>query len=469
MCVDLDGTLLKSDMLWESVLCLLRRNPLSLFRIPFWLMRGRARLKDEIVRRVIPDVQLLPYHAAFLGFLRQEHARGREILLTTASHHTLARKVADHLQIFSDVIGSDDLSNLKGRHKAARLKQRFEGGGFHYAGDSKVDLEVWAEASGAIVVSGNNKLIQRVRDIVPIELIFGRERSFAAAALFALRPHQWVKNLIVFVPLITSHTIAQWNLLADAVLAFLAFSLCASGTYIFNDLLDVDADRQHPTKRRRPFAQGDLPIPFGLVLSVVLPCLSVFVLMALPSGVALALGCYLILTIVYSWWAKRVALLDVFCLATLYTIRLIAGHEAARVQYSAWLLVFSMFIFLSLALVKRFQELLIVSQPGDIPLRGRGYVSSDVPLVSALGSASGFMAVLVLALYVNSDQVRALYRQPLLLLLVCPLLLFWVSRVWMLVHRGRIPDDPVVFAVKDPVSYLIGVLSVVVILLAKVA
>jgi 4-hydroxybenzoate polyprenyltransferase len=275
----------------------------------------------------------------------------------------------------------------------------------------------------------------------------------------ALRPHQWVKNLIVCVPLITSHQITRPALALKGLGAFAAFCLCASGVYVMNDLLDLEADRRHPDKCSRPFAAGTLPIPAGLAAFPLLLAAGLLLAWRLSPGFAAVLGVYLVLTTSYSWRLKQVALLDVFCLAALYTIRLIGGHESTGVEYSFWLLVFSMFIFLSLALLKRFVELDAARRQNRPALEGRGYAAGDAELVAVLGSTCGCLAVLVLALYVNSDKVVVLYRHPMLLLLICPLLLYWISRVWMIAHRGQMHGDPIVFALKDPASYGAGLLT----------
>jgi 4-hydroxybenzoate polyprenyltransferase len=292
-----------------------------------------------------------------------------------------------------------------------------------------------------------------------VSQVFPRPDSVSAAALRALRPHQWVKNLILFVPLVTAHKITQPALVLEAMWAFVAFSLCASGVYVLNDLLDLDADRQHGAKRSRPFAAGALPLPAGLVAFPVLMAAGLALGWSLSRGFVATLGVYLVLATSYSWRLKQLPLLDVFCLAALYTIRLIAGHESTGVAYSFWLLVFSMFIFLSLALVKRYVELGAARQENKSALEGRGYGAGDAELVAYLGTASGYLAVLVLALYVNSSEVVVLYQHPMRLLLICPLLLYWMSRVWLLAHRGQVHDDPIVFALKDPASYVVGLLT----------
>lgn len=466
LCVDLDGTLIRTDLLWESLVRLLKRNPLWLVVLPFWWLRGRAGLKRQLAARVEVDPATLPYHAAFLDFLREQRRAGRPLWLATASDARLARRVADHVGLFDGVLASDGETNLRGAAKCAKLAGQFGERAFDYAGNSAVDLAVWRHARTAIVVNANASVARRAAGLAPVNDRFCGTQSQAAAVLRTIRPYQWVKNLIIFVPLLTSHQLTKLPLVVNAAWAFAAFSLCASAVYVLNDLLDLDADRHHPAKRRRPFAAGDLPLSVGLGMVPLL----------LAGGLGLSAGLsvsflgvvllYLVLTTAYSCRLKQVALLDVFVLAALYTLRLIAGHEATGVAYSTWLLMFSMFLFLSLALVKRFVEVASLRQQNQAVAPGRGYIGRDLDLVASLGTGSGYLAVLVLALYVTSQEVRTLYHHPTLLLLVCPLLLYWLSRVWMIAHRGEMHEDPVVFALKDRLSYLIGALTLAVLWLA---
>jgi 4-hydroxybenzoate polyprenyltransferase/phosphoserine phosphatase len=456
LCVDLDGTVIKTDLLWESMLRLVARNPFYLFVLPFWFLRGRAHLKSEIARRIELNPASLPCHTEFVEFLREQHAHGRRVVLATASNHSLAECVAAHLGVFSEVIASDHHTNLRSRAKAARLVERFGHRGFDYAGNSNADRAVWREARHAIVVGAPR------RDL-PDARVFPAPGRMVPNLFRLLRPHHWTKNFIIFAPLLTAHQLGNSAHVRSAALAFVAFSLCASALYVLNDLLDLDADRHHANKRGRPFASGALPIPLGLVLVPLLLAGAAAFTTALPGRFALVIAAYFGLTTAYSYWIKRLALLDVFLLAGLYTIRLVAGHEATGVAYSAWLLVFSMFIFLSLALVKRFQELKTYNSHSP----GRGYTPGDLELIASLGSSSGYLSVLVLALYVNSEQVRTLYHHPLLLLLICPLFLFWISRIWLLAHRGQLHDDPVLFALRDRMSYLVGLLTLLIIWIAR--
>jgi 4-hydroxybenzoate polyprenyltransferase len=455
-------------MLWESVAQMLKRRPFDLVLLPFWLLRGRAHLKRQIASRTDVDPKHLPYHHEFIDFLRSERGKGRVLVLATASDDGPAQRIAKHVGLFGEVVASNGATNLRGSNKGRLLSERFGKRGFDYAGNSSVDFAVWSEARRAIVVNAGQGVTRQAGRLAEVSRVFNPRGGGLRAALRELRPHQWIKNLIIFVPLITSHRFVESALVVRALLAFVAFSLCASGVYVLNDVLDLESDRQHETKKLRPLASGDLPLSAGLVLIPALFGLGALTTVFLPWGFAAVLAVYVLLTTSYSWKLKRIVLLDVFVLAGLYTIRLIAGHEATKIEYSFWLLAFSMFFFLSLALLKRFTELAALRQSNKHGPAGRGYVASDLELVAMLGIGSGFLAVLVMALYVKSPEldVQRLYQYPLLLLLMCPLLLFWVSRAWLIAHRGLMHDDPVVFALKDKVSYFIGALALAVLWLA---
>ena len=467
LCVDLDGTLVRTDVLWETLILLLKRNPLYLLALPGWLLRGRAHFKKKIAAGAEFDAASLPYHQPFLEYLRSEHRHGRHIILATAADSQLANAVARHLGLFAEVFASDGRKNMRGQNKGRALAERFGSKQFDYAGNSTADLPIWREARAAIVVNASEALTRRVRGGTEVSRVFNEPASRTPALVKALRPHQWVKNLIIFVPLITSHKLAEVSLVGNAVLGFIAFSLCASAVYVLNDLWDLDADRRHATKKFRPFASGQLPLLAGFALAPLVLGLSLLLGGFLSWQYFGVLATYFALTTSYSWRIKQIAPLDVFFLAGLYTMRLIAGHTATGIEYSFWLLAFSMFIFLSLALVKRFIELnRWRGQNRRDSLLGRGYTTNDIELVAMLGVASGFLAVLVMALYVNSVDVQRLYRAPIWLLLMCPLLLYWISCVWLLAHRGQMHDDPIVFALKDRASYAVGALALGILWLA---
>ncbi len=459
LCVDLDGTLIKTDLLWESLLALLKQNPFSIVLLPFWLLKGKAHFKHEIACRVTLDASTLPYDQDLVEFLSNERRSGRELLLATASHVSFARAVASHLGLFEErVFGSDASTNLKGKRKVALLVERYGTRRFGYAGNSTADLPVWAEANEAIVVNASAGLVSRAQALTTVSRVFSQPVTWLKQVAKALRVHQWAKNVLVFIPVVASHQLTNRTLMMQAGLAFLSFSFSASSIYILNDCLDLSSDRRHPRKKHRPFASGDLSIPFGLLLAAA--CLSGGVLLAfaLPPLFLIVLAGYLALTTAYSFYLKQFVLLDVIVLAQLYTVRVYGGGAATGVAPSHWLLTFSLFLFLSLALVKRFTELRLTSQADGTELHGRGYWVTDLEHISSIGTASGLLAVLVLALYISSKEVLLLYSHADVLWLVCPVMLYWISRVWMLAYRNRMDDDPVVFAVKDPKSYLMAAL-----------
>lgn len=462
LCIDLDGTLIRTDLLVESALALLRANPLYLFRFGGWLSRGRAHLKHEIAARSTLDVALLPYEQRLLGWLH-ETAGTRRRILCTASDRKFAEAVAAHVGGFDAVLASDGVTNLSGRNKADVLGQRFGDHGFDYAGNEAKDLHVWERARRAIVVNAPASVARRAGGVAEVERVFDRHGTPWRAWLRALRLHQWLKNLLVFLPLLTAHLMFAPAAVLNATLAFFSFCLCASGVYLLNDLIDLEADRRHPRKRQRPFASGALPLSSGLVAAPLLTLAAFALALAISPLFAAVLASYYVLTLAYSLVLKRVAMLDTIVLAALYTIRIIAGTVALQIGTSFWLLAFSMFLFLSLAMIKRHAELDALLKQGDSRSAGRGYAVDDLPLVQSLGGASGYLAVLVLALYINSTASELLYRHPQVLWLLCPLLLFWISRAWLITHRGDMHDDPVVFAITDRTSLLLLVLAVIIV------
>jgi len=454
LCVDLDGTLIRSDVLVETLLILIKQRPWMAFLLPFWLLRGRVVLKREIAKRVNLDVQTLPYQAGLLEFLKKEHAAGRSIVLATASHRKYAEGVAQHLGIFTRVYATDEGGNLSGREKRDTLVKNYGEKGFDYAGNSRSDLHVWSMARQAIVVNPGASVLQGAAAQCPVAQIFEDKHPGISTYAKALRVHQWLKNILVFIPMLAAHQITNLGLWLDASLAFVSFSLCASSVYLLNDLLDLPADRLHPRKQRRPFASGDLSMVQGLLL-IPLLLISAFAVAVLwlPLTFVFVLAVYYLLTLSYSFWLKAVVLLDALLLAGLYTIRIIGGMAATQIRASFWLLAFSIFLFFSLALVKRYSELLVLKRKGALTTHGRGYHVEDLVMLMGFGVASGFLAVLVSAFYINSEKVKVLYHHPVFLWLVSPILLYWISRIWLITHRGGMHDDPVVFAAKDKGSW----------------
>lgn len=457
LCVDLDGTLVATDTLVEGALALARHRPASLLRVPLWLLRGRAYLKQRIAAEVPLPVSLLPYQPDLLEYLRREHASGRELVLATAADREVAHGVALHLGLFHTVLASDGRTNLSGSRKRQALIDRFGRGNFDYAANSYVDLPVWREAAGAILVDTPPGLAHRVRgERVEVREVFTRRSPAWRAWLRAVRVHQWPKNLLVFVPLLVGHHIDDPTAVGHAAIGFVAFTLGAASVYLLNDLLDLEADRRHATKHRRPFAAGDLPVLAGLLAVPVLAAASLGLSLALlPARFSLVLGTYLTLTVAYTFALKRMLLVDVIALAGLYMLRVLAGGQATGITISMWTLAFSAFLFLSLALVKRFAEL---QRSPEAP-HGRGYWPSDLTPVAIQGIASGYAAVLTLALYINSPEVRLLYSEPHWLWLLCFVLVYWISRVWVLAYRQQMNEDPVLFALRDKASYVLAALT----------
>lgn len=462
LCVDLDGTLILSDLLVESALALLARNPWTLFAMLGWLIRGKAYLKQQIAKRIELDPAALPYNHALVDWLREQHQQ-RPIVLCTASDITLARQVARHVGVFSDVLASDGADNLAGNRKANALLARYGERGFDYVGNAAVDLAVWKHAHAAIVVESGTKLSRAAARLTEVTRRFTLPRAGLRVWLKALRIHQWIKNVLIFLPLLAAHRVFELEAVLQAVLAFFCFGLCASSVYLTNDLLDLASDRQHHRKRHRPFAAGRIPLVAGPIAAVLL-LICGFSLASLVSRtfVEVLLG-YYVLTTAYSLRVKRIMMLDVVVLAMLYTTRILAGAAAIQSKPSFWLLAFSMFIFLSLAMVKRYTELLAMQRSGKVKASGRGYDVDDIPLIQSMGSSSGYLAVLVLALYIDSTASESLYRHPHYLWMLCPLLLYWISRTWAIAHRGIMHDDPVVFAVMDNVSRVLLILAAVIV------
>lgn len=465
LCVDLDGTLIRSDLLIESALALIARQPLAIFWMFGWLLRGKAHLKKQIALRVEIDPAGLPYNQALLTWLGEQREH-RPVLLCTASDVKLAAPVAEHAGVFDEVIATDGVTNLSGSNKAKVLVERFGEKGFDYIGNAPVDLAVWKHAHAALVVEHGSALSTAASKVATVEKRFEAKRGGLRAWAKALRVHQWIKNVLVFLPLLAAHRVLDIDAVATTLLAFLCFGLCASSVYLTNDLLDLPSDRQHHRKRHRPFAAGTLPLVAGPILAVLLLAAGFGLAFAVSHQfVAVLLG-YYVLTTAYSFQLKRIMMLDVVVLATLYTTRILAGTAAIHTKPSFWLLAFSMFIFLSLAMVKRYVELLSLQAKGKVKASGRGYDVDDIPLIQSLGASSGYLAVLVLALYVDSTASMKLYAHPHYLWMLCPLLLYWISRTWAVAHRGVMHDDPVVFAVMDRTSRIIGVIAAIVVALA---
>lgn len=475
LCVDLDGTLTLTDISIESLLAVLKRTPWLLPLIVFWRLLGKARLKDELAQRSEVDVTVLPYNHEVIALIMAARREGRRTVLATGSNYKFASLVQGHLKLFDEVFASDANCNLTGSRKAARLSQSFEEGGFEYVSNGHVDLPIWKSAAAIVTVNAPRSVVRKCANLGKPHRDLPVSRPFLKPWVKAMRLHQWAKNALLFVPLITGHAIFDWPALSRVVLAFLCFGLCASATYLINDLLDLDADRHHHKKRFRPFAAGSLPVSSGVIGCIVMAFAGLGLAVMLPGPFQLALLAYIVVTLLYSFWLKRVASLDVLTLAGLYTLRVVAGAFAAAVVLSFWLLAFSMFVFLCLALVKRVAELLDLKSrhqlgdAGSLKARGREYSVEDIPILQNLGTTSGYMAVLVLALYINSPEVTKLYRTHEILWLIAPLMLLWVTRLWVVTARGYMDEDPILFAIKDPETWVTGAVTAMILLAATLA
>jgi 4-hydroxybenzoate polyprenyltransferase/phosphoserine phosphatase len=469
--VDLDGTLIATDLFAESIFAAMKQDPIVVLRIPFWAGKGRAHFKRQVALRVRPDVKCLPLREEVLDFISEERQRGRRIVLATASDAKWAREVADQLGIFDDVIASDGVRNLKGSAKLVALEEycRLHGfDRFDYMGDASADLPIWVHTEQAFAVAPSAKLRRSlVKSGVPSRE-FGNRGSRLGALVKLVRPKQWVKNLLLFVPLILAHGITDWHKLLACCIAFVTFSLCASSVYVVNDLLDINADRLHPRKRFRPFAAGTVPVIHGPPLAAALFCLALAIAFAfLPWKYGVVLLGYYGLSSSYSFWLKSKVMVDVVLLASLYTIRILAGGLAANVPVSEWLLAFSLFIFTSLAFAKRYAELRRLAEKGDNePVSGRGYMTSDLRTMEMMGIVSGFLAVLVLVLYIQHGKVKELYPNSKALWFLCPLFLYWIGRLWIMAGRGQLLEDPVAFTIRDRKSLLVGGLATIILWVA---
>lgn len=460
--VDLDGTLIRSDLLIESFLGLVGHNPFAAIRSLGALADGKAAFKARLADTVIIDAATLPFDEDVLRLIREAREAGRPVHLASASDERYVAAVAEHLGLFDSAIGSRADHNLSAGEKARRLVERFGAGRFDYVGDSAADVPVWREARNAYAAPGAGRRRAAAHGIALTPV--GEARNRWRPYLKALRVHQWLKNVLIFAPAVAGHQFG-WSL-AASLIAFLSFSLCASSVYVLNDLLDIRNDRDHPRKRLRPFASGHASLVHDAALIPILLIASIALGLFLPPKFLLVLAGYYVLTLAYSLYLKRQVMLDVVALACLYGARLVAGAAATSIALSHWLEALAIFLFLSLALVKRSAELTDRVQSKAGAPSGRGYRLEDLPLVEAMAAASGYTAVLVMALYLNSPDVGSLYSSPHRLWAICVVMLYWVGRMLMKAHRGEMHDDPVVFAVRDRASQVCGLICGAAVLLA---
>lgn len=466
--VDLDGTLIHSDTLHEALLKAIRNKPYLFFYFPIWLLRGKAEFKNRLFKCVDIDVTLLPYNYSLVIWLRSQRDLGRKLILCTATDLSIANSIATHLGLFDAVMATDENVNLAGENKASALVRAYGKNSFDYAGNSSADFAVWRQSKRGIVVNGSSNVILKAGLLTEVQHIIPKEEGSIKSWGKVFRLHQWVKNILIFVPVFAAHQFITEEIGVQLLLAFLSFSLCASSVYIANDLLDLESDRKHPRKKFRPFASGAIPIWQGIALAPTTLFFSLSIASYVSGNFLPWLLVYFALTCAYSWGLKRLALIDCLLLAILYTLRIVAGAAAASIPLSFWLLAFSVFFFLSLAFIKRCAELKMHLNASVEKSDGRGYYTADLSLIQQLGVTSGYVSVLVLALYLNSDNVARLYRTPEIIWGAIPLMILWVSRMWLKTDRGLMNDDPIVFAMKDNTSVLIGISFVATFVLARI-
>lgn len=464
--VDLDGTLTLTDTLYESLLSLVRIEPLSLFMLPLWFAKGLAFFKFKVAKNSQLDVTTLPYNELLIDWLRSERANGKKIVLCTATNEFIARAVSEHLQIFDEVIASDGNYNLKGASKRKVLEDRFGNNNYDYVGNSSADIEVWAGSCQAIVVNASCGVQEQANKVTNVSKIFPSTSVKLSDWIIALRVYQWLKNILLFLPLIAAHQFGDIQSLIVLTIAFISLSLCASSVYIINDLFDLESDRRHPRKRNRPFASAKLSIVAGVTFTPLLIIASFALGQIVGLDFLALLMLYFFLSSVYTLLLKRLVLVDCLTLAMLFTLRIIAGAIAVSVPLSFWLLAFSVCIFLSLAMVKRYAELMTEVKAKNNHIHGRSYKVKDAPLLQSLGVSAGYLSILIAMLYIRSENVTTLYAQPELIWLTIPLLLLWISWVWLKAARGEMHDDPIVFAIKDKTSLVVMILTVMVFIFA---
>lgn len=471
LCVDLDGSLILTDTLYESVAKLIKKNWLLGFLLPFWFWKGKAYMKQKLSEQVDLAVDRLPLHHEFYQWLQDEKAKGRQLLLVTGTHQKYAYAFARHYELFDEVIATTAHENCTSRDKARILFNKFGDKGFDYAANHTVDMHVWQYARNAIVVNAGSKVIAAAHQTTHVEKIFPPQYAITFKTIRrALRAHQWMKNLLIFIPLVTAHLFHSTEAIIAATLAFVIMSICASATYFINDMLDLEADRAHHSKCKRPFAAGALPLDKGAIAAGAMLVFSFLTAaLFLPFEFVFILISYLVLTLTYSLNFKRLQSLDVVSLAMLYTIRVLAGAAAIGITVSFWLLAFSLFLFLSLGLVKRVSELQKLIEHNKTSAEGRGYEVADLPVLQSLGCASGYLAILVIALYIHSPEVSLLYAKPQILWVICPILTVWITRIWVLTARGLVDEDPVEYAIRDRFTWAAAGLCIAILIVGALS
>ena len=471
LAVDLDGSLIKTDLLYESAIRLIFTKPWLVILLPFWLLSGKKYLKQQLDKSIVLETEHLPWNNELIHYLEEEKKSGRTIILCTGSWQNLADKVAAKFAFFTEAHGSDQNVNLTGASKAKFLVERYGEKNFSYVGNETLDLKIWQHAKSAVVISSSSALAEKTSAVCTVEKTFAGSGGLSfRSVLKQIRIHQWVKNALIFVPLITSHQLSDANLFFNATIAFIAYGLCASATYIINDLSDLTSDRKNDKKKYRPLAAGEISIPQGIILSSILLTTSLVIAAQLNTWFLYSLLTYIAVTLGYSFKFKRLQSLDITILAGLFTLRIISGALAVEILPSFWLLAFSMFIFLCLALIKRLSEIINNQEKysKETKLSGRGYYIGDLQVLMSLATASGMLSVLVFAMYINSPETILLYAEPYALWLLCPLFAYWIIRIIIMASRGEVDEDPILFAIKDSRSWITGALILLIVFTSSI-
>jgi len=450
--VDLDGTLIKTDILYESVLLLLKRNVLFLFILPFWLLKGKGNFKYKISQQVNIDPETMPYNEGFVKYLKGQNQKGRKLILATAATEKYAQAIANYLGIFDHIIASTENENISGSNKLEKIKA--DATDFAYAGNDAIDMLIFPDAKESLIVTPTRGLKRRLSEIENISQVFESDTKKWKAGFKAIRMYQWVKNSLLFVPLLMSQQFTNSEAVLNIIIAFFSFSFLASATYIVNDLIDIPNDRKHIRKRSRSIASGALSIPVAISIAIILFSCSFIIALNVNLNFFYGLVFYLALTLLYSFKLKSYILIDTISLSLLYTTRVFVGALVINIMPSVWLITFSMFMFLSLALVKRCSELQMLEVASKHRTPGRDYTVSDTYILASMGVTSGFLSILVVVLYLNDVESISQYTYPEVLWFVCPLLLYWIGRMWIKTFRDEMHDDPIVFTIKDKGSLL---------------
>ncbi len=455
--IDLDGTLVLTDTLQESIALFLKKNPLlNIFLLLRWFLMGKAKFKELISKQVELEVETLPYNQYFLDFLKEESKKGRKLILCTGAHETIAKNVARYLNIFDEVFSTSSATNLSGENKLNCLTKRFGKEDFIYAGNSHDDIIIWRKAKEIIAVNASNTVLKKLRKIKKTFINFEKKKPSLLTWVKLFRIHQWSKNILIFFPLIAAQQYFNLENMLLLTLAFIIFGICASSTYLINDVFDIKNDRLHHNKRYRPFAAGNIPISFSLIALLILPC-AILLASLISKNFMFLMMLYILITFCYSFYFKSIPIVDCLVLASLYTIRVVGGAIVLSSSLSFWLLAFSAMFFFSLSLLKRYAEISRLVELGKKSLFGRGYELEDMHLILNMGISSGYGSIIIMMLYLNSPEIIKLHNYNEFAWLTIPVLLFWMSYIWLQAHRNKIADDPVIFSMRDLKSILSGI------------